>query len=164
MLGGFLVGVSVLRVMCVEFCMMSAMSVPLWSSVGENHRSECALMSAVIIVFGNVVRCARVLSISESSVAWLWSVVFLGGMYMFAMCTCFCCVRCILVICSSVFCVLMWVGMFSGVKVTVFLMYVISPPPFLCVLSVLWGVKFVMLGVLWWGESLVSCIVMISML
>ena len=53
------------------------------------------------------------------------------------MCMCLCCVRCILVICSSVFCAFMWEGMFRGVNVTVFLMYVMSPPPCLCVLSVL---------------------------
>ena len=54
--GGFLVEVSVFRVMWVEFCIMSAMRVPLWSSMGECHRSECAFMSAVIMVFCSVVR------------------------------------------------------------------------------------------------------------
>ena len=81
-----------------------------------------------------------VFSMSVSSVSWLCSVVFLGGMYMLAMCTCLCCVRCIFVICSSVFCVFMWVGMFSGVKVIMFLMFVMSPPPCLCVRSFLCGV------------------------
>ena len=66
---GFLVGVSVLRVMCVEFCMMFAMWVPLWSSVDECHKSECALMSAVIIVLGSVVRYVMVFSMSVSSVS-----------------------------------------------------------------------------------------------
>ena len=56
MLVGFLVGVSVFRVMWFEFWMMFAMCVPLWSSVDEYHKSECALMSAVIIVLGSVVR------------------------------------------------------------------------------------------------------------
>ena len=97
-------------------------------------------MSAVIIVLGSVVRYAMVFSISVSSVVWLCSVVFLGGMYMLAMCTYLCCVRCIFVICSSVFCVFMCDGMFRGEKVIVLLMYVISPPPCLCVLSFLCGV------------------------
>ena len=95
---GFLVGVSELRVMCAEFCIMSAMCDPLWSSVGECQRSECALMSAVIIVLGSVVRYVMAFSISVSSVSWFCSVVFLGGMYMLAMCTYLCCVRCIFVI------------------------------------------------------------------
>ena len=78
-------------------------------------------MSAVITVLGSVVRYVRVFSMSVSSVSWFCSVVFLGGMYMFAMCMCLCCVRCIFVICSSVFCVFMWDGMLRGVKVIVFL-------------------------------------------
>lgn len=43
-------------------------------------------------------------------------------------------------------------------------MYVMSPPPCLCILSVLIGVKFVILGVLWCVCSFVSCTVMMSML
>ena len=34
---GFLVGVFVFRGRCVEFCMRSAMMLPLWSFVGENQ-------------------------------------------------------------------------------------------------------------------------------
>ena len=52
---------------------------------------------------------------SWSSVACCGSVVFLGGMYMFAMCMCLCCERFILVICSSVLCVFRLFGMFIGV-------------------------------------------------
>ena len=38
-------GVLVFRVMCVEVCIWSAMSSPLWSSVGECHIDEWAFMS-----------------------------------------------------------------------------------------------------------------------
>ena len=43
---------------------------------------------------------------------------------------------CILISCSSVFCVLMALGMFLFVKVMSSLISVISPPPCLCSLSV----------------------------
>ena len=36
--------------------MISAIRVPLWSSMGECHRSECAFVSAVMMVFCSVVR------------------------------------------------------------------------------------------------------------
>ena len=54
--GGFRVCSLVLSVMCVEFCMRSAMSVPLWSSVGECQSVECALMSPAMREFSSVVR------------------------------------------------------------------------------------------------------------
>ena len=53
---GSRVGVSVLSVICEEFCMMSAMSVPLWSLVLEYHVVECAFMSPVIMLFVRVSR------------------------------------------------------------------------------------------------------------
>ena len=71
---------------------------------------------------------------------WFGSVVSRGGMYMFAMCSDLSLVKCILFICSSVFCMLMCVSIVMFVKVTVLCMYVISPPPCLCILSVLMGV------------------------
>lgn len=43
-----------LRMLCCEFCMMSAMRVPLWSSKGEYQCGECAFMSPVSIVLSNV--------------------------------------------------------------------------------------------------------------
>ena len=46
---GFLVGVSVLRVLCVELFIRSAIRFPRWSLVGEYHREWCAFMSPVII-------------------------------------------------------------------------------------------------------------------
>ena len=138
--GGFLVGVFVLRVLCVEFSMMSAISVPRWSVVGEYHRSSCAFMSPAISVLFSVVRYMNVFVMSVSSVLWFGSVVSRGGMYMFARCSALSLVKCILVICSSVFCMLMCVGIVMFVKVTVLCMYVMRPPPCLCILSVLMGV------------------------
>ena len=63
-----------------------------------------------------------------------------GGMYMFARCSDLSLVKCTLVTCSSVFCMLMCVGIVMFVKVTVLCMYVMRPPPCLCTLSVLMGV------------------------
>ena len=53
---GSRVGVSVLSVICEEFCMMSAIRVPLWSFVLEYHVVECALKSPVIMLFVRVSR------------------------------------------------------------------------------------------------------------
>ena len=66
--GGFLVGVFVFSVLCVEFIIMSAMSAPLWSVVGECHSWSCAFMSPAIMVLFSVVRCMRVFVMSVSSV------------------------------------------------------------------------------------------------
>lgn len=77
---------------------------------------------------------------SLSSFWWFGSVVSRGGMYMFASVICFVVLRWILVSCSSVFCVFIFLGMSSSVKVMLFLMYVSRPPPCLCVLSVREGV------------------------
>lgn len=83
---------------------------------------------------------------------------------MFAMWMCLCCVRCILRICNSVACVFMFVGSCGWVKVMSLCMYVSSPPPFLCFLSVRIAVYGCSLGVLCVCVSLVSCIVMMSIL
>ena len=69
MCGGFLVGVSVFSVLCVEFCRRSAISRPLWSSAGEYHIVECAFTSAVMMADGSVVRYVSVFVMSLSSVA-----------------------------------------------------------------------------------------------
>ena len=53
---GSRVGVSVLSMICEEFCKMSEISVPLWSSVLECHVVECAFMSPVMILFVRVSR------------------------------------------------------------------------------------------------------------
>ena len=52
---------------------------------------------------------------SVSSVAWSGSVVCLGGMFMLDKCKCFCCDRCIFMICISVFLVFSVCGMVRGV-------------------------------------------------
>ena len=59
---------------------------------------------------------------------------------MLAMCRCFLFDRCILTICSSVACVFMLGGIVRFVKIISFLMYVMSTPPVLWVLSVHIGV------------------------
>ena len=102
--------------------------------------------------------------ISWSSVECCGSDVFTGGMYMFAMWICLCCVRLILVIWSSVLLVLMLLGMLSGVYDMPSLMYVSSPPPCLCCLSVRMAAKLFMFGVLLFLLSLVSCTVIMSIL
>ena len=65
---------------------------------------------------------------------------------------------------SSVLFVLMLLGMLSGVYDMPSLMYVSSPPPCLCCLSVRMAAKFFMFGVLLLLFSLVSCTVMMSIL
>ena len=94
---GFLVGVLVFSMVELEFCIVSAISVPLWSSVCECHVVECALMSPVVMLVVMLSMYAKVFVISVSSVAWSGSVVRRGGMYRLMMFMCLCCVRCILV-------------------------------------------------------------------
>ena len=65
---------------------------------------------------------------------------------------------------SSVLFVLMLFGMLSGVYDIPSLMYVSSPPPCLCCLSVRMLAKLFMCGVLFLLFSLVSCIVIMSAL
>ena len=77
---GSRVGESVLSIICEEFCSMSAISVPLWSSLFECHAVECALMSPVMMLLGSESRYWNVLVMLVSSVAWSGSVVCLGGM------------------------------------------------------------------------------------
>ena len=59
---------------------MSAINNPRWSSVGECHRCECALMSALIRWLSMLVKWMKVFVMSVSSVPWFGSVVSLGGM------------------------------------------------------------------------------------
>ena len=54
---GTLVGVFVLSVMWSELLMTSAIICPLWSSVCEYQRLECALTSPVRTEFGILVMC-----------------------------------------------------------------------------------------------------------
>ena len=60
----------------------------------------------------------------------------LGGMYILKILRCLWLARCILICCSSVSLLLVVCGVFNSVKIMSFFMYVISPPPFLQVLSV----------------------------
>ena len=67
-------------------------------------------------------------------------------------------------VCSSVLLLLMLFGVLRGVKLMLCFMKVMSPPPFLCVLSVLCVLYCGIVGVLWWLASFVSCTVAMSML
>ena len=66
---------------------------------------------------------------SSYSVAWFGLVVFLGGIYMFARWMLLCWVRWILMICCSVFCEFILLGILSGVKFGSCDMYFNKPPP-----------------------------------
>ena len=59
--------------------MRSAIRAPLWSSMGEYHRCEWAFTSAAMIELSIDVVCRSAVVMSSSSVAWLGSVVFRGG-------------------------------------------------------------------------------------
>ena len=54
---GTLVGVFLFRVMWSELLMTSAISCPLWSSVYECHKVECAFTSSVRTECGMSVMC-----------------------------------------------------------------------------------------------------------
>ena len=131
----------VLSVPCVESVMMSAMICPLWSSKVENHISECAFMSAVMMVYGICVRCLMMFVMSViCCVSAMELSVVLGGRYTLAMLMCFVGVMCILVSCASVYMDVSVFGMVSSVNVMFCLTYVSRPPPVLCCLSVRIGV------------------------
>ena len=76
---GSRVGVFVFSVMYEEFCKISAMRAPLWSSELEYHMVECAFMSPVMMLLVSESRYSKVLVMSVSSVAWSGSVVCLGA-------------------------------------------------------------------------------------
>ena len=57
MVYGTLVGVFVFSIIWSELLMTSDMSCPLWSSMCEYHRLECALTSPVRTEFGVLVIC-----------------------------------------------------------------------------------------------------------
>ena len=59
---GILVGVFVFSVMCSELLMTSAVSCPLWSSVYECHKAECAFTSPVRTECGMIVMCCMSVS------------------------------------------------------------------------------------------------------
>ena len=63
-----LVGVSVFSVMWSELLMTSAISCPLWSSVYEGHKVECAFTSPVRTECGMFVMCCMQCCMSVSAV------------------------------------------------------------------------------------------------
>ena len=63
-----LVGVCVFRVTGSELLMTSAISCPLWSSVYESQRVECAFRSPVRTECGMLVMCCKQCCISVSTV------------------------------------------------------------------------------------------------
>ena len=60
---GTLVGVFVISIMCSELLMTSAISCPLWSSVYECHKVECAFTTPVRIECGMFVMCCMSVSV-----------------------------------------------------------------------------------------------------
>ena len=79
MVFGTLVGVFVFSVMWSELLMTSAISCPLWSSVYECHKVECAFTSPVRTVFGMVVMCCMQWCMSVSAVLYCVNVLSRGG-------------------------------------------------------------------------------------
>ena len=67
-------------------------------------------------------------------------------------------------VCSSVLLQLMLFGVLRGVKLMLCFTKFMSPPNFLCVLSVLCVLYCGIVEFLWWLASFVSCTVAISML
>ena len=65
---GTLVGVFVFSVMWSELLMTSAISCPLWSSVYECHKVECAFASPVRTECGMLVMCYMQCCMSVSAV------------------------------------------------------------------------------------------------
>ena len=65
---GTLVCVFVFSVMCSELLMTSAISCPLWSSVYECHKVECAFTSPVSTECGMLVMCSMQCWMSVSAV------------------------------------------------------------------------------------------------
>ena len=76
---GCLVCVSVFNSVCSELRYMFEMVFPLWSSVYECYREECALTSPVIIMFCFCVYCVRKCVMSVSCVA-VFMLACAGGM------------------------------------------------------------------------------------
>ena len=65
---GTLIGVFVFSVMWSELMMTSAICCPLWSSVYEYHKVECAFTSSVRIGCGMFVMCCMQCCMSVSAV------------------------------------------------------------------------------------------------
>ena len=76
---GTLVGMFVFSVMWSELLMTSAISCPLWSSVYERQRVECAFTSPVRTECGMFVMYCMQCCMSVSAVLWCVDVVSRGG-------------------------------------------------------------------------------------
>ena len=107
---GTLVGVFVFSVMWSELLMTSAISCPLWSSVYECQRVECAFTSPVRTECGMFVMYCMQCCMSVSAVLKCVDVVSRGGISMFAIVICLVLLMCTLTISSSVLCVLVVEG------------------------------------------------------
>ena len=83
-----LVGVFVFSVMWYELPMASAISCPLWSSVYEFQRVECAFTSSVRTECGMFVIYCMICCMPVSSVLYCMDVLSRGGIYMFAIVVC----------------------------------------------------------------------------
>ena len=90
----------------------------------ERQRVECAFTSPVSMESVMLVMCSMQYGMSASSVAWCGDTVSRGGIYKFAMVRCLFLFMWILISCSSVLCVLMFLGMSKWVNVMLCLMYV----------------------------------------
>ena len=91
--------------------MTSAISSPLWSSVYECQRVECAFTSPVRTECGMFVMYCMQCSMSVSAVLSCVDTLSRGGIYMFVIVKCLMLLMCTLSIYSSVLSVLMVEGM-----------------------------------------------------
>ena len=76
---GTLVGLFVFSVMWSELLMTSAISCPLWSSVYECQRVECAFTSPVRTEYGMFLMYSMQCCISEPAILYCVDVVSRGG-------------------------------------------------------------------------------------
>ena len=77
---GTLVGVFVFSVMWFEFLKTSTISCPLWSSVYEYHKVECAFTSPVRTECGMFMMCCMQCCMSVSAFLQCVDVLSRGGM------------------------------------------------------------------------------------
>ena len=75
---GNLAGVFVFKAICLEFCIITAIRSPLWSSYDEYHVCEYAFLSQVTMLF---LSCVRWKYLCLSSVE--WSCLVMSGWYVY---------------------------------------------------------------------------------
>ena len=95
---GTLVGMSVYNVIWYELLMTYAISCPLWSSVYECQRVECAFTNPVSTECNIFVMCCMLYCMSMSTVLECVDVLSRGGIYMFAIVICLVLLLCTLTI------------------------------------------------------------------